>query len=152
VALLNQRWALHDVDDVEALLVKAVSRSRFAASLRADDHDDLITWLFEVAWKLSGSFDPNRGSFSNFLYCAAQRRAIDWQRSRYRTKWQFAGGRTYERLRPTLVPFDARVDDALGSGAGDPANSGDLGLAGVFDGGDRQRIRDLETLGLRSPR
>jgi DNA-directed RNA polymerase specialized sigma24 family protein len=151
VALLNQRWSLHDVDDVEALLARAVSRSRFAASLRADERDDLLAWLFEVAWKLSESFDPSRGSFSGLLYGAAQRRTIDWQRSCYRTRWQFAG-RTYERPRPTLVPLDTGLDGALGSWPGDPADGGDLGLAGVLGSGDRQRARDLETLGIEQPR
>src|SRR5215208_5778349 len=83
VPLLNQRWSLHDVGDVEALLIRAVSRSRYADGLRPDERDDLVTYLFEFAWKLSQKFDPERGSFAVFLYGAAQRRIIDWHRSRY---------------------------------------------------------------------
>lgn len=152
MALLNQRWALHDVADVEALLVRAVSRSHFAATLRGDEREDLIAWLFEVAWKLSESFDPSRGSFSTFLYGAAQRGAIDWQRSRYRTRWKFKD-RIYERPRPILIPLDdARLDEAVSPGAGDFADGGNQCLAGVLNGGDRQRVRDYETLGLEPPR
>src|SRR5215208_5954027 len=62
VPLLNQRWSLHEVDDVEALLIRAVSRSRYADGLRPDERDDLVTYLFEFAWKLSQKFDPERGS------------------------------------------------------------------------------------------
>jgi DNA-directed RNA polymerase specialized sigma24 family protein len=144
------------VDDVEALLAKAVSRSRFAASLRADERDDLLAWLFEVAWKLSETFDPNRGSFSSFLYCAAQRRAIDWQRSHYRTRWQFAG-RTYERPRPQLLSLDDGDNrDLLGgtvrARTSDSSAGWDSDLGGFLGERDRSRSRDHQTLGLKPPR
>ena len=50
--------------DVEALLVRAIGRSRYANALRPDERDDLLTYLLEFAWKLSEKFDPGRGSFS----------------------------------------------------------------------------------------
>jgi DNA-directed RNA polymerase specialized sigma24 family protein len=141
---------LHDVDDVEALLSWAVSRSRCAGNLRPDERDDLITWLFECAWKLSEKYDPKRGSFSNLLYQCTSRGIADWHRSRYRTRW-VSKGHVYERQRPTLVPLDA-LDGTLASGTGDLADGGDLELAGVLGAGDQQRARDFATLGLGTPR
>ncbi len=76
---------------MEALLVRAVTRSRYASGLTRDERDDLVSYLFEYTWKLSQKFDPERGTFAVLLYGAAQRRIIDWHRSRFRTRWQFAG-------------------------------------------------------------
>lgn len=150
--LLNQRWALHDIDDVEALLSKAVSRSRYAVGLRRDERDDLVTYLLEYAWKLSEKFDPERGSFATFLFACRGRAIADFHRSRYRTVWKFRDS-TYIRPRPELVPLDdARLDEAVAEGAGDFADGSDIGLAGVLDAGDRQRARDVELLGCRPPR
>jgi len=148
VPLLNQRWALHDVVDVEALLVTAVSRSRYADGFRPDERDDLLAYLLKYAWRLSEKHNPSRGSFAGFLYGCVGRAIVDYHRSRYRTRWVFRG-RVVERPRPELVSLDAAgLDEALGAGSGDPADSGDLGLAGVLRDGDRQRARDLEVLGL----
>jgi DNA-directed RNA polymerase specialized sigma24 family protein len=153
--LLNQRWTLHDVEDVEALLVSVVSRSPFARQLSRDDRDDLVTFLFELAWKLSDNFDASRGSFCSYLYDAARRRAIDWQRSRYRTVWKFGGGRVYERPRVDLVSIDSGeggVVESLAARAGDPAADRSPDLGGVLTDRGGQRARDLETLGLEADR
>jgi hypothetical protein len=143
---------LHDVDDGVRFAGAIAARSRL--NLSYHDAEDLRQYLVTELWLLSTRYDPavSSVSFSAWAGTTLKLRVVDWQRQRFgRTKWQFAG-HTYERPRPRLVPLDARLDDALGSGTGDPADSGDLGFTGVFDGGDRQRVRDLETLGLRPPR
>jgi hypothetical protein len=143
---------LHDVDDGVRFAGAIANRSRLELSYH--DAEDLRQYLVTELWLLSTRYDPavSSISFSTWAGTTLRLRVVDWQRQRFgRTKWSFAG-RTYERPRPNLVPLDARLDDALGAGAGDPADGGDLGLARVLDGGDRQRLRDLETLGLDPPR
>jgi DNA-directed RNA polymerase specialized sigma24 family protein len=156
VPLLTQRWSLHDVGDVEALLIRAVSRSRYADGLRPDERDDLVTYLFEFAWKLSQKFDPERGSFAVFLYGAAQRRIIDWHRSRYRTRWAFKD-RVYERKLPEFVSLDhgddgGQLGGTVDEGSGAHAPGWDSGLGGILREADRHRAADIEILGLRSAR
>lgn len=139
---------LHDVDDAVRFAGAIAARSRL--ELGYHDAEDLRQYLVTELWLLSTRYDPDTSSvsFSTFAGTTLRLRVTDWQRQRFgRTKWKFAG-HTYERPRPSLVPFDARLDDALSTGAGDPADGGDLGLAGVLDGGDRQWLQDLETLGL----
>jgi DNA-directed RNA polymerase specialized sigma24 family protein len=156
MALLPRPWHLHDVNDVERLLVRAVARSRFADDLSREEHADLVADLFRVAWQLADSFDPARGSFSTYLYSSAQRRAIDWfRRERGRTIWKFDGGNTHTRERPQFVSIDDTYPGLVRTLAevdGDPAASGDPDLAGLLGAGDGSRSRDLATLGLRAPR
>lgn len=150
--LLNQRWELFDVIDVEALLVRAIGRSRYASSLRPDERDDLLTYLLEFAWKLSEKFDPGRGSFSNLLFSCSGRAIADFHRSKYRTKWVFKD-RTYERPRPDVVPLDDLIDrdllgGSLGTGPGAPTDGWSPDLGRLLGARDRQRDRDADTLGL----
>ena len=153
--LLNQRWSLHDVDDVEALLVRAIRRSRNAHGLRPDERDDLLTYLLEFAWKLSEKFDPGRGSFSSFLFSCSGRAISDFYRSRYRTKWVFAD-RVYERPRPELCSLDGGDNhDLLGraveTGPSAPEGGWSPDLGRLLGARDRQRDRDAATLGIPSP-
>jgi DNA-directed RNA polymerase specialized sigma24 family protein len=150
VPLLNQPWALHDVADVEALLVKVVRHSPFAGKLTRDDRDDLLCWLFEVAWKLSLAFDRDRGSFSGFLYSSARLQAIEWQRRRYRTVWKFRD-RTYTRPRVDLVSLNGTGDSLAESLAAidrDLEDGGGPACSGLLANGDSTRARDLGVLGL----
>ena len=150
--LLNQRWSVHDVSDVEALLARALTRSRYANELRADERDDLVTYLFEFAWKLSQKFDPGRGSFATFLFSCSGRAIADYHRSRYRTKWVFRD-RVYERPRPELVSLDDLIDrdllgGSLGTGPGAPADGWSPDLGRLLGARDSSRARDANTLGL----
>jgi len=133
MALLPQPWPLHDVDDVEALLARAVSRSSFVGDLLPDERDDLLASLFAVAWQLADNFDPARGRFSTVLYVASQRRAVDWLRAtRGRTRWVFGDGSVHERERPVVVSLDERRERGL-----DDADAGVV----LDDAGDR--VADL---------
>jgi hypothetical protein len=140
---------LHDVDDGVRFVGAIANRSRLDLSYH--DAEDLRQYLVTELWLLSTRYDPAASgiSFSTWAGTTLRLRVTDWQRQRFgRTKWKWADGTSYERPRPSVVPFDARLDGALSSGAGDPADGGDLSLRGVLDGGDRQRLQDLETLGL----
>jgi sigma-70-like protein len=142
---------LHDVDDGVRFAGAIAARSRLKLSYH--DAEDLRQYLVTELWLLSTRYDPASSvSFSTFAGTTLRLRVTDWQRQRFgRTKWKFAG-HTYERPRPSLVPFDAELDGALASGTGDPADGGDLELAGVLGAGDCQRARDFATLGLGTPR
>jgi DNA-directed RNA polymerase specialized sigma24 family protein len=153
--LLNSPWQLRDVADVEALLRTAISRSRHTGNLRPHELDDLVAFLFEVAWRADETYKPGRGSFSSFLYAAAQRRIVDFHRSRYRTRWRFAG-KVHERPRPELLSVDdehgSRLVDAVAARAGDRASDRLEDGGGVFAERDRCRASDLELLGLEADR
>jgi hypothetical protein len=85
---------------------------------------------------VSLKYDAERGEFTTWIGRARGRSITDWQRKHYgRTKWVFRD-RVYERPRPQLVSLDA----------------GDPDLEGLLADGDRQRARDLDTLGLEAPR
>jgi hypothetical protein len=166
VALLSSRWQLHDVDDVEGLLRKAIADS--GTALTPHDLDDLLGELFEFAWKLAAKYDPGRGSFSTFLYGSVRRQGISaWLRRPLertgrtgftggRTVWRFGGERVHERRPRQFVSFDGGdsdgLDAALGTGAGDPPIGSGSACDGLLVSGDRQRARDLRTLGLKAPR
>lgn len=150
--LLSSAWRLFDVDDVEALLVTAVSRCRFASDLGRDERDDLVAYLFGVSWQLADQYDAKRASFSTLLFATAQLRAIDWYRKeRGRTVWRFSGY-VHERPRPAFVSLDAPDGDRLGETVA--ALSGDSTAGGLEDDrrlfGDRDRTRaaDDALLGL----
>jgi DNA-directed RNA polymerase specialized sigma24 family protein len=138
---------LHYVLDGEAFVGSLVNRSNL--KLGFHDREDLCEYLLATLWELSLRFDGRQGSrFSAWARAILSKRVYDWQRQRYgRTRWVFAS-HVYEREHPVVVSLDTGLVDALGAGAGDPADSGDLGLSGVLGDGDRQRARDLETLGL----
>jgi DNA-directed RNA polymerase specialized sigma24 family protein len=144
MALLNARWQLLDVDDVEALLARAISRSRVVGRLRPHEREDLLAELLVVAWRLADRFDPARGKFATALYAASQRRCVNWvRRERGRTVWKFGDGTTYERTLPQLVALDER--DSMGAvdagGSGDRAAAGAASLGGLLGerGGDPDR-------------
>lgn len=150
--LLSRPWQLHDVQDVEALALYAIRRSRHTGDLRFHEREDLTAFVVAGIWECSRNFHPGRGAFSTIATVAAARRIVDWQRLRNgRSRWQF-GDHVYERERPQLVPLDDRPGEALAAREGDPADGCDPDLERLLGTGDRQRARDLETLGLRPPR
>jgi DNA-directed RNA polymerase specialized sigma24 family protein len=141
---------LHDIDDAERFVGAIVTRSGLA--LNFHDAEDLSEYLLVECWQLSLHYQAGGISFSTWAGNTLRRRSVDWIRQRRgRTIWRFGDGRVHERQLPSFVPFDG-LDDALGAGSGDPADSGDSDLGRVATTGDRQRARDLWTLGLEAPR
>jgi DNA-directed RNA polymerase specialized sigma24 family protein len=146
LALLSAPWKLHDVADVEALLVTAVARSRAARGLRPIEREDLLAELFRLAWQLSERYhgDDHR-RFSTFLYAAAQRRTVDFVRSeRGRTRWK-SGDYVYERQLPELVSLDDRLDDDHPGGNVDSSADRSQDLARLLNtrSSSRPRLADL---------
>jgi hypothetical protein len=145
---------LHDIDDAERFVGAIVSRSGFSLSFH--DREELGEYLLVECWQLSLRYDRGDPQFPPRFSVHAtnilRRRLVDWQRAKHgRTIWRFGDGRVHERQLPSFLPFDG-LDDALGAGEGDPADGGDSDLGRVATTGDRQRARDLWTLGLEAPR
>jgi hypothetical protein len=130
VSQLPRRWALLDVRDTEALCASVIQKSGLELSYH--DHEDLLAFLIETAWRLSLKYEPGRGSTKNFAGWATTNLrlgVIEWQRKRFgRTHWKFRDS-TYERKRPTIVSLD---DDS-----GDDRMGEALGGGGLDDDGDR---------------
>jgi hypothetical protein len=115
VTLLNAKFSLLGIADVEAFTGRIVERS--GLRLSAQDREDLHVWLIEECWTLSTCYRPGRLAFAAFADRRLRLRVVDWQRGRWgRTRWTFSG-REYERVRPQLVPLDDsgldRLDEAL---------------------------------------
>ena len=158
--VLSRPFALHDIRDSEAFAARIIQRSRLELSYY--DHEDLLAYLVETAWELSLRY--RRGNpdfparFSVYATNILRRRVVDWQRQRDgRTRWQFAGGRTYERPRPQFQSLDAddgdrdRLERALGPRAGDPADDCGPDLGRVVGERRRSRAQDYAALGLEPP-
>jgi DNA-directed RNA polymerase specialized sigma24 family protein len=149
------RLQLHDVDDAEHFVSAIASRSGLTLSFH--DRQELEQELLVECWRLSERFQPGGVSFSTYAGSTLRLRVVDFVRKRNgRTKWQFKD-RVYERPRVEVVSLDddsgeRRMGEALGAWGGDPAAGGDPVFGGLAATGDRQRARDLRTLGLRPPR
>jgi hypothetical protein len=156
MALLSRRWSLLDVDDVEALAWKMLGTNGQVAGLQPHQRDDLCTHVITTIWEASLRFDPDRNvSFSTYAYVIGQRSIVSWFRSTSngfgRTRWKFGDGRIHERARPELLSLDAERDSlgaALGTIGGDSAAVWDEACRGLFAERDRERVRDLDLLGL----
>jgi hypothetical protein len=155
MTLVSRPMALHNIDDAEAFAAKVIER-RQLDWLLPHEREDLLCYLVECAWELSLRYQPQGFEFSQWVRPTFERRTIDWLRREFgRQRWQFAG-HSYERERPSLLPFDtlenAELAGALTGGTNDPALDCSSDLAGVLGTGDRQEARDYRTLGLRPPR
>jgi DNA-directed RNA polymerase specialized sigma24 family protein len=129
---------LHDIDDAERFVGAIVSRSGFSLSFH--DREALGEYLLVECWQLSLRYQAGGISFSTWAGNTLRRRSVDWVRQRNgRTVWRFGDGRVHARQLPSFVPLDG-LDDALGAGSGDPADSGDSDLGRVATTGDRQRL------------
>jgi hypothetical protein len=153
--LLSSRWVLHEVTDVEAVCASTLNRS--GLQLSHADREDCLAFLLETAWKLSLAYDAGgrESRFGVYLSRKLNQRLVDWQRSRNgRTRWQFKD-RTYERKLPELVSLDADGDSlgsALASDGSGPEDGRYECESGLERERNRQRLRDLELLGLRPDR
>jgi Sigma-70 region 2 len=140
------RLQLHDVRDAAAF-VAAITR-RGSLKLSFHDREDLEQYLLVELWKLSERYEPGGVSFSTMAGATLRKRVVDWQRSKLgRTKWQFAGGKTYERERPQVVSLDSpgvdRLDTTVGrSGLDDGAPGVAAELRGLQARARRPRGRN----------
>ena len=106
--MLNGKLSLFEVEDVEALCSRVIEQSQLELSFH--DREDLLAWLLATAWQISEDYEPSDPPrFAVHLKGLLRKRIIDWQRGKYRTRWQFAD-RTYERAQPILVPLEDRPD------------------------------------------
>jgi DNA-directed RNA polymerase specialized sigma24 family protein len=139
---------LHDVEDVAGLLAGIVRAG--GLNLSYHDREDLEAELLVFAWRLAEKYDPARGSFSNYLFRCARLEVVDWQRRRFRTVWKFKT-HTYTRPRPKFVSLDTERDSigkALGTIGGDSAAVWDEACRRLFEARDRERVQDLDRLGI----
>jgi RNA polymerase sigma factor (sigma-70 family) len=144
----------HDVRDATAFVAAIAAKS----SLRLGYHDaeDLRQYLLVELWKLSERYEPRGVSFSTVAGATLRKRVVDWQRQRFgRTRWAFAD-HVHERQQPELVSLDDPDRDHLGAavaaGPSDHEADSDAALVGLLEERDRERLEDLATLGLRTPR
>jgi DNA-directed RNA polymerase specialized sigma24 family protein len=146
-----ERLALHDVDDTAAFIAALVQRSGIV--LDYHDREDLQQHLLVFAWSLAEKYDSDRGTFSNYLYRCASLQVLQWQRKRFgRTVWRFKN-RVHVRKLPELVSYDAERDslgEAFGTIGGDPETVWDEAGGGLYEDRDRERVRDLDRLGLKA--
>jgi hypothetical protein len=153
--VLNGKLRLHDIEDTEARCIRIIQQS--GLELGFHEREDLLAWLVETAWELSLKWDPparnKHKNFSGWATLILKRRVIDWDRAKYRTKWQFYD-RTYERPRAVLVSLDAGSD---GEGRERPLHrsvpSGDPGADGFARlvrgrSSNRARYRQARNQGL----
>jgi DNA-directed RNA polymerase specialized sigma24 family protein len=113
VPLLNAKYSLLGIADVEAFTGRIVERS--GLQLSVTDREELHVYLIEECWLLSRRYDGSRGSrFSAWARATLRLRCIDWQRSRWgRTRWTFSDGSGYERELPQLVSLNDPERDRL---------------------------------------
>lgn len=125
--LLNGKLELLGIDDVEQFCGFVVQRS--GLRLSAHDQEELTVWLIEECWRLSLRYQAGGITFSTWARHTLSRRVVDWQRSRYCTRWVFKG-HVHERPRPQLVSLDAddeerdRVESSFAASSVDGDTSG----------------------------
>lgn len=169
MSVLAAPLRLHDVDDVEALARKALDdRLRaWGARLRPSDYEDFLTELIAAAWELAGRYDPERGlSFATHAYRILKLRCADCYRKYF--------GDTRHGPRPVVLSLDAprslrsagddlldsvedsgrrrdRLDEALASSAGDPAENRSPDLVRILEGRGGGEAGSLEALAEQVP-
>lgn len=147
-------------------LCRRVLQQSGGLELSWHEQDDALAYLCAACWQLSLEYDPARnpghlhpsGGFAGWATYRLKQRYVDWRRQQHgRTRWTFGNGEVYERMRPQILSLDADDGDGglgatLTARAGDPAHDRDPDLRRLVEGDDSQRARDLQTLGLQSPR
>ena len=144
---------LHDVRDAEAFVAAIANRSQL--ELGPDDDEDLRQYLLAELWLLSVRYEPSRNrAFSAYAVAILRRRAVDWQRQRHgersgSSKIASTNGRhDPSSSHSTTATIVAHWEGLSTRGAALMRQVGILRLAGILREGDRQRTRDLDTLGL----
>jgi DNA-directed RNA polymerase specialized sigma24 family protein len=143
---------LHNVDDASAFCCAIVSRS--GLNLSFHDREDLEEFLLAECWRLSLRYQPGGPKdFDGWAARILRVRVVDWQRSRFgRTRYRYSNPDwNRDFTPPSFVSYDG-LDESLATGPGDPADDCDPAFAGLLATEDRQRARDLRTLGLEPPR
>jgi hypothetical protein len=152
--LLNSRYQLHDLGDVEALCARAARgwATKTEARLSPEDFESLVAFLVASVWRMSLTYDPARSSsFKAIVLGRLGNRSTDWFRQhRGRTRWRWSDGTSYERERPNLVSLDANAGDdgrplveSVADWRGDPAaDSGSPALRELLADRDREAAWD----------
>ncbi len=183
--MLNSRLELHTpqcrppcrcgpIHDTERLCRDALNKALAHTNTDLPPHhyEDALAELVAAAWRIAGDYDPSkdkaldrgqRPNLAAYVSYILKLRVVDAaQRSRGRTRWQFAG-HTYERELPQLLSLDAPLhgnDDRLDPPApdhsesdplaftvrtrtGDPAAHCDPALANILRTGPRDEVRHL---------
>lgn len=165
MSILASPLALHDVEDVEGLCRRALDdRLHFwGARLRQTMYDDFISELIVEAWQLSRRYDPKKGpSFTTHAYRILRLRVADCYRRHM--------GDTRNGVQPIVLSLNAplslahgqgddlgehfdsggggdRMDEALASSAGDPAECLSTDLLRVLEGRSGGEPEPVETVG-----
>lgn len=154
---------LHEIDDVTGFCahIATLYCARSRTNLNAADYDDLIQYLTVECWRLSERFQPTtpKARFRPYAQSQLNYRCVDWLRTNThnkRTKWQWSGGKVYERERVVLVSIDkplhgdnddsGTLADTLVGSAGDLAADRGSALDWLVRAGDSETHRDLAIL------
>jgi hypothetical protein len=120
--LLAARYQLHDVDDVEALCVRAARTwaTKTEARLSPHDFESLTAFLIEATWRMSTRYDPARStSFRAVVAGRLGNRCIDWLRQHRGRTGGNSQATPYERDLPRPLSLDQSFDgDPLGASLG----------------------------------
>jgi hypothetical protein len=146
------KWALEDIEDVEAFVATIARDVR--ANLQWWQRDDLHAYLLAECWILHGKWRrAATPSFYQYARYLLKLRVVDHVRQeRGRTKWQRSGGIIYERERPELLSLDAFVGtgsplrDALPDLASDPETDCASAVTWLLAERDSRRDRDYGEL------
>ena len=136
--MLSQRWALHDVQDVEALCARVLDErlQRFGAVLKTDVREDAMSYLLAEAWKLSLKWDPAKGipSFSTFVYRRLRFAVVNWYRLTFGDS-RYNGRRAVLNATLSLdvgCGSDTQLGELIAGSAGDPAENRSPDLARIL--------------------
>ena len=140
---------LYDVRDAEAFVAAIANRSQLGVG--PDDSEDLRQYLLTELWVLSPLRALAEVNFSAWAIATLRLRVIDWQRQRSVGGWKFSGRTTNGQSRDRQSRRRARADSmgaTLASDGSDVAADWLAPSGGLLAERDRERVRDLELLGL----
>lgn len=155
LSVFDGKLALHDVADVELLVLQVFGRllSKHEVRLRSEDLDDLVAYGIEGAWRLAQRHDPRQSPFSSRLRLTLNGRYVDWVRKqRGRTLAVEGRCRLPARGSPARAPprrsrrrpqqYGPNTGRHSPLSGGDPQAACDSPLAGLDEDGVREAARD----------